>query len=593
MYVYNTEEAKKQWDTLGFDKKRLAEVRCIYVDAEKKCPKEKKVVSRKLIGGLDDYMAWGREFNAYQGVYGSANCYVGLNPRGADWAVSAIGAFGVDIDPFPYDKLVGATDTQTNACVDAGRFILDKFKGGNLVYTGNGAFVFWTCDNGTIVKPEQVAEFQKQCRELIKDREGIRIDATFDAQRLTRKFGPVNTKGRITRPRFLMLPRSRGDGNGVFALVGGLTPQKSKSATELLAQPSSRYASRSEADFALAVFYKKSGLGASDCLEALKRNAFGRQTDEKDQARIIEKVYGGDSAVPGGTLRGSSSISPLTLYSPKDEGAVSDYKSGLGRREEAKGIPPLPSGIRELDQATFGLRRGEILTVAARPGNGKSSLLRSMAYSVCCVGKRVLLLTTEMRYQQVWDAVISANAEIDNKCFMTGTFTEEEAEKRDKFLDEFSKREFVVCDQFKPNLQSVAQAVSQLTPDVVMFDYVQHMAAGNSKVLAIEEFMRGFKELAMEKNFAAVVASQLDRPMKIMDYKTGTVRTSEPTLGDMKWCGAIEEESTMILLLHNTEATLPSGNTLTKAMLKKNRFGPRVDFNLEFNGKYSKFQEIK
>ena len=70
----------------------------------------------------------------------------------------------------------------------------------------------------------------------------------------------------------------------------------------------------------------------------------------------------------------------------------------------------LPTGIDDLDaQLGGGLVAGGMITLAARPGTGKSTVALNIAENVAATGKPVLYVSLEMGLSQVW-ACRAANA---------------------------------------------------------------------------------------------------------------------------------------------------------------------------------------
>lgn len=583
-FYFNEGDVRRLYRLLGFNRDYIAETRCI--DLSKNV-----VVSREYQLNENAFVQWAKAFN------GKGNCFVGRNPRLLlnRESIAHIRTITLDLDP-DRPKGVSATEAQTEECVKAARAIFEKYNGGSLGLSGNGVLLIWTTPNPHPTSKQleqQLKAFQEEAKKIINDKniKGVKVDATQDNPRLIKLIGTVSVKGEIRATKFLDVASSGGDGERVFGLVASLNVDKPLDQRSLLVQ--SNYPSRSEADYALAVHYKQSGLGPDDCMDALGRHVLGRNDRHDDHVRIIEKVYS-DTKIPfGGNKAPSvSNGADIVLHSPTS--SLDKYGEELQKRG-SHDKPELPTGFEVFDEATHGLRRGEIYTVAARPSVGKSSYLINVASSVCEAGRRVIFFSTEMPYHTIWDRIISSNAEIDGKAFNTGRFSSEEQQKFNQFRERFKRYDFHVLDSFQPDIDAVRAASIKVKPDVIFFDHIQHVG-GNSanEVKMLSDFTRGLKSLAMELKCAVVVASQLRRPQQMMSYKTGEVQYAEPSLSDLKGCGTIEEESAFVLILWNEAGvSLGEDEPFVNGKLAKNRFGPTVNTQLVFYKSITKFKTIR
>jgi replicative DNA helicase len=249
--------------------------------------------------------------------------------------------------------------------------------------------------------------------------------------------------------------------------------------------------------------------------------------------------------------------------------------TGLGQVE-------LPTGIAELDEATWGLKRGELYTVGARPGVGKSSLFVNIASNLCKVGKRVLFFSTEMSHEELFNKFIASGAEIPAFSFVTRTFTDEDKRKRDAYLPIFEKFSLDIINIYEPDAHAVRKSIEKFKPDVVIFDHIQHIAGGDNEYKELSRFTRALKSIAMEANVAVLVASQLHR---------GAVAEGvTPELHHLKGCGTIEEEAQVVILLH--KETVEGEDVPIMVKVAKNRYGKCGITQLMFKTKYTKFESM-
>jgi len=244
-----------------------------------------------------------------------------------------------------------------------------------------------------------------------------------------------------------------------------------------------------------------------------------------------------------------ASVGPVRIHTPvssRDEYAHIKAKQGT--------TPEYTTGYPTLDQKCKGLRRQEIFTVAARTGVGKTNWLLGPARHLNRQGYKVLMFTTEMSFDAVWDRYISG--------LRPG--------------ESFEDCAFHVCDEFAPNLERIEEALKLVQPDVFIFDHINHMGEEREVLGA---FMRGLKMLATKFNCPAIVSAQLNRHA---DWVENGERVT-PRLSMIKGSGTIEQISANVLLLSEIRVG-PDQNDIA-GNLDKARYGEKgpVNFALRKN----------
>ncbi len=273
---------------------------------------------------------------------------------------------------------------------------------------------------------------------------------------------------------------------------------------------------------------------AGDIRDLLARQAeaAGFDTDELD--RIISSVGRYDNSSPGA---GRAEQGSLKIYKPADDwDNVFEQHADEGLR----------TGYSNLDSLIGGMRKGEVFTVAARTGVGKTNLGLGISSSLCKSGQSVLFFSTEMSVRSIWE--------------------------RYRALQESSQtalgHSFFVCDEFIPNLDSIRKALIENPVDLFIFDHINNVG-DESHFLA--EFMRGLKEIARDLNIPGLVLAQLNRNADWVDQKTGTKQP--PRLSQIKGSGAIEEASAQVMLLQEIRQTPEQTDII--GILDKNRYGDK------------------
>ena len=541
-----------------------------------------KVVNRSIIKGEQNVVDWARRHN------GRGNCYIGRTARAPDGALLEFRTVTADIDP-NRDRGTSASESLAATAIQGARAVLQSFRGGYVAASGNGALVIYRL-SGPVAGDfkafeKRYSQFEGQMRQAIP--KGVTLDATFDTARMVKLLGTVSTKGDRANWRyarfidFPTLPYQRNDILDRINACGGVAaPGAAKPLKNTV------YASRSESDFALAVHYKKAGLGKDDTLAALRTHALGRNDRVDDHQRIVEKVFdqGEDALKPN-----DQGVHELQYSQPGDH--LDEHKKRLFNRKRTD-KPEISIGVELVDRLTWGLRRGEVFTIAARPSIGKTSIAVSIAARMARGGKRVLFFTSEMSTDTTYDRLLQVLSGVPGDKFNTGDFTAEEREKLDGAYAELKRfgERLTICDSTSPDIRQVTRTANKVIPDLVIYDHIQHIGGENDSARSnVSRFMRGLKDIARSLGCSVLALSQIRRLYR--DPKTG--EEIRPTLSDLKESGTIEEESGAVLLLSILSDEPDNPVRCLYSELAKNRYGPLAIIGIEFNKLTATFKNME
>jgi replicative DNA helicase len=243
--------------------------------------------------------------------------------------------------------------------------------------------------------------------------------------------------------------------------------------------------------------------------------------------------------------------------------------------------PGIPTGLGGLDSAlNGGMRPGTVITLAARPSVGKTSLATQVAINVTQCGHGVLLLSQEMRAGDLVDRAAANLGHLNLGSVTTGKFESDDWTRITEVTDVAARLPLYIDDTPALTLLDIRAKVRQVQRTrglaLVVIDYLQLCATtGNtaSRHHGIEAISRGLKTLAKEFELTVMVLSQLTR-------ESGR---DEPELHHLKESGAIEEDADVVALLHPWS---DNGDGTTTVVLKiaKNRQGRRGRLALSFHG---------
>lgn len=262
------------------------------------------------------------------------------------------------------------------------------------------------------------------------------------------------------------------------------------------------------------------------------------------------------------------------------------YLEALERGEAARIVAPTPWD--DLTHFLGGWRRGALYVVGARPGVGKTIVALQAALGLAEHGT-VAFNTLEMSRQEIWARAVAHKAEVALGR-LNGTGEAPSSRDWDRIAQAraslnvttlaIDDRSMVGPSQIRSHARSVARR-GRLAAVVV--DYLQLMQApsnmrrGASQYEIITALSRQMKLLAGELDVPVILLTQLNR--------SSATENRAPSMHDIRDSGAIEQDSDVILLLHQENVESPDIDLL----IAKNRHGiggGKVD--LERRGEYSK-----
>jgi replicative DNA helicase len=253
---------------------------------------------------------------------------------------------------------------------------------------------------------------------------------------------------------------------------------------------------------------------------------------------------------------------------------------GLNAIEES-GNPELNRGIAtglgDLDALLKGLRPGDVIIVAGRPGSGKSTLVTQIATHAALDNKLpTLVCSLEMRRPEIYNRIVSARLSIPLKNLNTGILDDTEWTKLAVQAGVTSEAPLWFDDNTSHTLTSISGLARRWKRrhglKLLAIDYLQLIGTGpaENRQAAVSELSRKLKVLAFQLDIPIVLAAQLNRGPEQRADKV-------PMISDLRESGSIENDASVIILVHREEASDPK--TIRKGeadlIVAKHRHGPQ------------------
>lgn len=231
-----------------------------------------------------------------------------------------------------------------------------------------------------------------------------------------------------------------------------------------------------------------------------------------------------------------------------------------------------------LTKAIGGFRAGSLYTIGARPGKGKTSIGLQCAMTLSRDGA-VAFASLEMGRAELHKRIISIGASIPMDSTMNNTLTKGEWERLARFKEEI-RPNISIDDRAEVSIHDIrtfARSVHRVMPlRGVIVDYLQLMSSKDNRPRheIVAEMSRQLKILARDLEVPVIALSQLNRNAESRSDK-------RPSLADLRESGAIEQDSDVVILLHQED-------DLILLDIAKNRQGPPALVKLRWEGEYAR-----
>ncbi len=257
--------------------------------------------------------------------------------------------------------------------------------------------------------------------------------------------------------------------------------------------------------------------------------------------------------------------------------------------------PFIKTGFLDLDDLLCGgLVAGGMVTLAARPGTGKTTVALCIAENVAAQGGSVLYISLEMTLEQIWACRIANTTGLSRSDVYKGNIRQEDRESWNRVIgamETLRKRPFVIraIPSSVEDIEREARCIDNL--DLIVVDHLGLIKNFGHKTRyeTMTETSHAIKQLALSLNVPILSLCQLNRASVQRENK-------RPSMADLRDSGAIEEDSDVVMLLfreaeYEDTKLEPWETQRLDVILDKNRHGCTGYAKLGFCGAYSRISD--
>lgn len=256
----------------------------------------------------------------------------------------------------------------------------------------------------------------------------------------------------------------------------------------------------------------------------------------------------------------------------------------LTRRYNKEKRTELMSGISDFDKTLGGLKKDNLVLIAARPGVGKTAFVLNITNNICKNNKNVLFFSLEMGASELMKRILAMKNKVNSLGFNT-FFSEKDITKLDnnKESDADELKTLHIYDDANNSIDDIKRICGEFSQhnklDCVIIDYLQLMNAKGfkSRNEEVGYLSRECKKLAKQYNCPVLLLSQLSRNIE-------SRKDWRPMLSDLRDSGSIEQDADSVTFLaHDNKFS----KEITMGIVAKNRHGEMRQFPMLFEKEYS------
>jgi len=255
-------------------------------------------------------------------------------------------------------------------------------------------------------------------------------------------------------------------------------------------------------------------------------------------------------------------------------------------RDEDKLI--IHTQLIDLDRS-LRIRPGNLITIAGRPGMGKTGLGLTIASNVSIKRrKNVALFVLEMSNDEIADRLAAMESDINLFHLMDAKLEEHEWPMYTHAVETVSSANLFVNDDPDITVPQIRAHCKKLKArfglDLVVIDYMGLIEApGENRVQQVSYISRQLKKMAKALAVPVIALHQMNRDIEHRG-------DGEPVLSDLRDSGSVEQDSDSVLFLYvKDEAMTRDKIRIVKCSIAKQRNGPKAKLDLAMHNQTTKF----
>lgn len=280
---------------------------------------------------------------------------------------------------------------------------------------------------------------------------------------------------------------------------------------------------------------------------------------------------------------------------------IEGIKVAASKKDDEKYVLGLPTGLYTLDRKVLGWTEPDLIILAGRPGEGKTSFAIQSADTILSRGEPVGFVSAEMKMEQLNLKLLSLNTDIDVSRLRTGALKSDEWDKVMEAKKRMAHYNLQVFD--KPCTPDAAKSIAKAWKKkfgikAFFFDYIQRASIpkyllGASRNDQITVITNTLKDIALGLEMPVIALSQMSR-----DIEKRSGENKRPQISDLRDGGSIEQDADIIIFVYRPEihgiksfSDGTSTKNCTEFIIEKHRLGTHGAVVAKFIGSGNRFDD--
>ncbi|MBR2988741.1 MAG: replicative DNA helicase, partial [Clostridia bacterium] len=354
---------------------------------------------------------------------------------------------------------------------------------------------------------------------------------------------------------------------------------------------------------------------ASNCahyLKIVKKNSLLRQIIASNQ-KIMDVAYSVDADEDALALAEREVFALGEKQNRRELVKINEaIKEAMDEMDEKQSNPTeqktVPIPFEGLNDLLGGFHPGTLVIIAARPGQGKTSLgMNFISHAALSTARKTptgkvdpykcAVFSLEMTAKEIATRLLCSVARVSMATAKKGTRTVDEIKALVQAQQRLNDADIYIDDSSLTTPVEILSKCRRLKRerglDLVMIDYLQLMSSGKrveNRQQEVTEITRSLKIASKELGVPILLLSQMSRDIEKREDKT-------PQMADLRESGAIEQDADIIMFLHRKKdkddlTVSEDERTRCEIMVKKHRAGAPGDFTVRWHGEFTTFTDL-
>lgn len=349
-----------------------------------------------------------------------------------------------------------------------------------------------------------------------------------------------------------------------------------------------------------------SAAGYTHYVDIVRKNSILRQIIITCGDTIV-KAYDKDSDE---TILGAAEKALYEIAERDQTGALERIEVSLGKvinrieeiHKDGGATRGLKTGFYQIDKATNGLQKSDLVIIAARPGVGKTSLAMNIVSNTAIESKaKCAVFSLEMGREQLTQRMLFSVANVSMAKALRGELNEADWAKIWKAEKKLKDADIFIDDNAMNTPSQVLAKCRKLKRekglDLVAIDYLGLMKSDektDNRQTEVASISRQLKILAKEINVPVLALCQLNRSVEQRDNG----KPGKPVLSDLRESGSIEQDADQVWFIHRDMSAREiaedkTGNYTAELIIAKFRNGQPGSVYIGWDGSRTSFYNLE